>query len=124
MVRVIIAGERLVVEREGLERFLPHHRLEFPIDHVVWVQTRPDEAFNGPTGTRVAGSHVPGGSGYAGTFHGSDGDVLWDVHDPGHSIAIGLRDEPFASLVIEVDDPDRLEREIVRALRGDRRTIG
>ncbi len=45
--------------------------------------------------------------------------MFWDVHDPGKSIAIGLRDEPLVGIVVEVDDPDRVERAIVRALRGE-----
>jgi hypothetical protein len=123
VVHVSVAGGRIVVEREGIDRLLARHRIEFPVDHVVWVQTRPDEAFHGPTGSRVPGTHLPGAGGTTGTFRGSDGDVFWDVHDPGHSLAIGLRDEALTALVIEVEDPDRLEREIVRALRGDRRTL-
>jgi len=124
MVHVEIDDDRLVVEVEGLGRLLGMgRRYEFPIGHVVWVQTRPDEAFNGPSGSRVGGGHIPVTGGTTGTFHGSDGDVFWDVHDPGRSIAIGLRDEALAAIVVEVEDPDRVERAIVRALRGDRRTL-
>ncbi len=119
MVRVAIGQGRLVIEVEGLDRFLAmRHRVDVPLEHVVWVQPRPDEAYNGPTGTRVPGGHVPGLVS-TGTFRGTDGDVFWDVHDPGKSIAIGLRDEPLVGIVVEVDDPDRVERAIVRALRGE-----
>jgi hypothetical protein len=118
MVRIGIGQGLLVVEVEGLDRFVAQrHRLEIPLEHVVWVQTRPGEAYNGPTGVRVPPALLPGPS-TTGTFRGTDGDVFWDVHDPGHSLAIGLRDEPLIGLVVEVDDPDRVEREIVRALRG------
>ncbi len=117
MVRIAIGQGRLIVEVEGLDRFLAQrHRIEIPLDHVVWVQTRPGEAYNGPSGVRVPGGHFPGLES-AGTFRGTDGDVFWDVHDPGRSLGIGLRDEPWIRLVVEVDDPDRIERGIVHALR-------
>ncbi len=120
MARVAIAQDRLIVEVEGLDRLLTlRHHVEVPLEHVVWVQTRPDEAYHGPTGHRLPGAGVPGAIS-TGTFRGTDGDVFWDVHDPGRSIAIGLRDEPLVAIVVEVDDPDRVERDIVRALRGER----
>ncbi len=119
MVRIAIGQGRLIVEVGGLDGlFAMRRRLEFPLEHVEWVQTRPDEAYNGPTGTRLPGPHVPG-AGPAGTYRGSDGDVFWDVRDPGKSIAIGLRDESLVGLVVEVDDPDRVERAIAHALRGE-----
>ncbi|MGC8634098.1 MAG: hypothetical protein ACP5VP_05465 [Candidatus Limnocylindrales bacterium] len=119
MVRVAIGQGRLVVEVEGLDRLLAmRHRVDVPLEHVVWVQTRPDEAYNGPTGTRLPGTHLPGVIS-PGIYRGTDGDVFWDVHDPGKSIAIRLRDEPLVGLVVEVDDPDKVERAIVRALRGE-----
>jgi len=31
--------------------------------------------------------------------------VFWDVHDPQKAIVIRLKDERYARLVIEVDDP-------------------
>jgi hypothetical protein len=119
MVHVVIAHGRLIIEVEGIERFLPiRHRIELPLEHVVWVQTRPDEAYHGPTGTRAPGTLLQGLIA-AGTFHGTDGDVFWDVHDPARSIAIGFRDEPLIGVVVDVDDPDKVEQAIVRALRGE-----
>lgn len=116
MVRIDIGEGVLTVEVEGLDRFIAmRRRFEIPLSHVVWVQTRPDEAYNGPTGS-PAHAFVPW-LGTTGIFHGTDGDVFWDVHDAGRSIAIGLRDEPIIALIVEVQDPDRVERAIVRALR-------
>jgi hypothetical protein len=31
--------------------------------------------------------------------------VFWDVHDPEKTVVIQLRDERYAQLVIEVEDP-------------------
>lgn len=117
MVRIDVGEGRLVVEVEGLDSLLAmRRRFEVPLSHVVWVQPRPDEAYHGPTGSRVH-TMIPW-TGSTGVFHGTDGDVFWDVHDPGHSIAIGLRDESLVGLVVDVEDPDKIERLIVRALRG------
>ena len=118
MVRIDIGGGLLTVEVEGLDRLVAmRRRFEIPLSHVVWVQTRPDEAYNGPTGSPTH-ALVPW-MGRTGIYRGTDGDVFWDVRDPGRSIAIGLRDEPLIGLVVEVHDPDRVERAIVSALRGE-----
>ncbi len=120
MVRIAIGQGTLIVEVGGLDGlFAMRRRFEFPLEHVQWVQTRPDEAYNGPTGTRLPGAHVLG-MGTAGIYRGSDGDVFWDVRDPGRSVAIGLRDESLVALIVDVDDPDRVERAVVHALRGER----
>ncbi len=119
MVRIDIGEGRLTVEVEGLDRLTAlRRRFEIPLSHVVWVQTRPDEAYNGPTGSPVH-THLPWAPN-TGLFHGTDGDVFWDVRDPGRSIAIGLRDEPLIAPIVEVPDPDRVERSIVQALREAR----
>jgi hypothetical protein len=47
----------------------------------------------------------------AGRFYSHRQLVFWDVHDPRRAIAIELRDERYARLVLEVEDP---EAEIAR----------
>lgn len=41
--------------------------------------------------------------------------LFWDVHDRGKAITITLRDENYAQLVIQVDDPDGAVRTIQEA---------
>jgi hypothetical protein len=55
----------------------------------------------------------------AGTFYQEGEHVFWDVHDPEKSVVIQLRDERYARLVIEVEDPPATAAAIRRAL-GER----
>jgi hypothetical protein len=41
----------------------------------------------------------------AGTFYQEGERVFWDVHDPEKTVVIRLKDERYAQLVIEVEDP-------------------
>jgi hypothetical protein len=42
----------------------------------------------------------------AGTFYQDGKRLFWDVQHPEKTIAIGLHDERFNELVVEVADPD------------------
>ncbi len=42
--------------------------------------------------------------------------MFWDVHDPEKTVVIYLKDERYARLVIEVDDPPATAAAIQRAL--------
>jgi hypothetical protein len=97
---------KLEVQVEGADRLwaLRSH-LSIPLEHVIGAERATDEAEKWLHGIRVGGTHVPGVIS-AGTFHSHGEWVFWDVHHPENAIAIQLRDERFARLVIEVDDPD------------------
>ena len=60
----------------------------------------------------------------AGTYIGAQTE-FWDVHDPRTAIALTLRGERFARLVVQVDDPSAtisaIRAGIARA-SGDTRT--
>jgi hypothetical protein len=48
--------------------------------------------------------------------------VFWDVHDPEKTVVIHLKDERYARLVIEVDDPPpRLRPSKERSAKGSSR---
>jgi hypothetical protein len=51
------------------------------------------------------GSVVPGPI-TTGTYYREGELVFWDVHDPEKTVVIRLRDERYARLVIEVEDPE------------------
>ena len=55
-------------------------------------------------GIRSGGTHVPGVI-TAGTFHGEDERVFWDVRDAEKTVVIRLKDERYSRLVTEVEDP-------------------
>jgi hypothetical protein len=79
-------------------------RLEIPLSHVVGAEVDPEVTQGWRKGIRAPGTHVPGVI-TAGTFYQDGERVFWDVHDPQKTVVIRLRDERYARLVIEVDDP-------------------
>ena len=58
----------------------------------------------------------------AGTFYREGELVFWDVHDPQKTVVIRLRDERYARLVIEVEDPETTVARVNEAARASDRT--
>jgi hypothetical protein len=116
MAEIEVSGDRLVVHVTGVERTLAlKSRLEFPLDHVVGVSRGPGE--DDERGwVKLLGTHVPGVV-KAGTFHSNGKRVFWDVCDRDRAIAIELRDEKYARLVIQVADPVAAVQAILEATR-------
>jgi len=124
MTKIEITPTALVVHIEGYDRFLAlicgfsggaKARLEVPLKHVAEVDASAPEAhrfWKGWTVAALALSDVVtiGRLVYRGEW------AFWDVHDPDKAIAIHLHDEPYAKLVIGVDDPARVAAEIARAV--------
>jgi DNA-binding transcriptional regulator LsrR (DeoR family) len=65
----------------------------------------------------LPGTEVPGVI-TAGTFYEHGERVFWDVHHPERAIALSLRDERYAKLVVEVEDPEATIAAIEAALLG------
>src|SRR5215211_5589837 len=105
MTEVELAEDALVVHVQGMDRLWAlKSRLEIPLHHVLGAEVDPQVAREWRKGIRAAGTHVPGVL-TAGTFYQEGERVFWDVHDPQKALVILLRDERYARLVIEVDDP-------------------
>jgi hypothetical protein len=99
--KVSIIDSALTIEVQGWDKLWSlTSRLEIPLEHVIDVRPADDVV----EGIRLPGTHVPGVI-TAGTFVQDDSSVFWDVHDPAKAIALDLRDERYAKLVIEVADP-------------------
>ena len=109
--------------REGLDRPRPWHGpavgaqepLGDPLSHVVGAEVDPEIAREWHKGIRAGGTHVPGVI-TAGTFYQEGERVFWDVHDPEKTVVIHLKDERYARLVIEVDEPPATAAAIQSAL--------
>ena len=56
------------------------------------------------------------GGHHSGTFYQEGERVFWDVHDPEKTVVIRLKDERYARLVIEVEDPPATVAAIQEAL--------
>jgi hypothetical protein len=115
MARVEVAGDRLSIQIEGMDRLWSlRSRLEIPLAHVAGVEADPAAA-RGWKGWRAPGAHVPGVI-VAGTFHRQGDRVFWDVRDAARAVVIRLTDERYARLVIGVDDPAQTVATIRRVL--------
>ena len=102
---VELAEGTLSIHVLGMDRLwaLRSH-LEIPLSHVLGAEADPEVARKWWQGLRSGGTQVPGVI-MADTFHQEGERVFWDVHDPEKAIVIRLRDEKYARLVIEVEDP-------------------
>jgi len=113
---VELAEDTLSIHVLGMDRLwaLRSH-LEIPLSHVSGAKAAPEVARRWWQGIRSGGTHVPGVI-MAGTFHQEGERVFWDVHDPEKAIVIGLMDERYTRLVIEVEDPPATVAAIQAAL--------
>ena len=116
MAEIEITPQTLVVHITGADRLWAlKSRLEIPLAHVVGAAQAQDEAHTWLKGIRLPGTHIPCVLS-AGIFHRHGDRVFWDVHHPDNAIAIELKDEHFARLVVEVDDPAATLAAIGRAI--------
>ena len=105
MTEVELTGEALIVHVRSADKLWAlRSRLEIPISHVVGAEADSEVALGWWQGIRSGGTHVPGVI-TAGTFQQEGERVFSDVHDPEKAIVIRLRDERYARLVVEVEDP-------------------
>jgi hypothetical protein len=78
--------------------------LEIPLVHITEVRADPSIARGWFHGIRMPGVNLPGVI-TAGTFYQDGKRIFWDVHHPASTIVIGLRDERYQELIVEVADP-------------------
>jgi hypothetical protein len=104
--RIELAGDQLVVHIEGSDKLWAlKSRLEVPLAHVSSAELAGAEAHERWHGVRIAGSNIPGVLA-AGRFYRDGSWVFWDVHDADKAIAIGLHDDHYSRLIVEVADPE------------------
>ncbi len=116
MTEVEIVGDALIVRVRGMDKIWAlKSRLEVPLTHVVGAEVDPEAARQWWKGFRIGGTYVPGVI-TAGHFYGGGEWTFWDVHDPEKAVVIRLKDERYARLVIEVEDPPTAVAAIRRAI--------
>jgi hypothetical protein len=117
MAEVELTSTSLIVHIRGADRFFAmKSQLEVPLRHIASVESAADEARRVWHGLRIGGTHIPGII-TAGRFVEHGEWAFWDVHDPDSAIAIHLRDESYAKLVVGVDNP-ALTSEAIRTAIG------
>jgi hypothetical protein len=105
MVDLSIAEGKLTLNVRGADKLWAFKStLEIPLAHVASVRADPEVARGWYHGIRLPGTNLPGVI-TAGTFYQDGERVFWDVHHPENTIVIGLHDERFHQLIVEVADP-------------------
>jgi hypothetical protein len=101
-----VKGEDLVITVEGIDKLLAFKgHVTIPLAHIVRVEQDPGPlmpirySFFG-IGTIFAGRIQTG------TFTQEGEKSFWDVHDIRKAILITLKDDEYAKLVIEVENPE------------------
>jgi hypothetical protein len=124
MAKIEITPTSLVVHIDGFDRFLAlicgvaggfGGRVEVPLEHVAGVDASVPEAHRFWKGWTVTALSLQNVVALGRIFYRGEW-AFWDVHDPDQAIAIHLQDEPYAKLVIGVDDPPGVTAEIARAV--------
>ena len=106
MVDLSISGGNLVLHVRGADKLWAFKSsLEIPVAHVAEVRADPAIARAWWHGIRMPGTSIPGVL-TAGTFYQDGRRVFWDVHNPDQTVVIGLKDERYNELIIEVADPN------------------
>ncbi|MGC4868616.1 hypothetical protein ACLQ3B_24630 [Micromonospora sp. DT53] len=104
MANVLIDGDDLVVQIEGMDRLWSlKNRMVIPLANVRGATADPGIAAE-PKGLRAPGTSLPGVI-TAGTFHQDGERVFWNIRDGARAVVIELADEHYARLVVEVADP-------------------
>ena len=87
--------------------------LEIPLGHIVDIRADSSIARGWWHGLKLPGTNIPGVL-TAGTFYHDGKRVFWDVHNPENTVVIGLKDERYNELIVEVADP-QVAVELVKA---------
>jgi hypothetical protein len=115
MVDLSISGGNLVLHVRGADKLWAlKSSLEIPLEHIAEITADPTIAHGWWHGLKMPGTNIPGVL-TAGTFYHDGKRVFWDVHNPENTVVIGLRDERYNELIVEVVDP-KAAVEMVKAV--------
>jgi hypothetical protein len=105
VVDLSISEGKLVLHVHGADKLWAlKSSLEIPLAHVSEIRADPSVAHGWWHGLRMPGTNIPGVL-TAGTFYQDGKRVFWDVHNPGKTVVLDLRDERYNELIVEVADP-------------------
>jgi hypothetical protein len=103
MVRVEIDGRELAVTISGLDSFWAIKRsLRVPLAHVAGARV---DAMAGSPGWKMFGTGIPRGLA-AGRFRKGGEYAFWVARQRHKALVVTLRNEHFARLVLEIEDPE------------------
>ncbi len=111
-----LVGDTLCIDISGWAKLLAlSGGIRIPLAHVVRIRLAGADARDWLSGFKLKGARIPGLI-KAGTFRADQTTVFWYVRHPEQAVLIELRDEKFAKLIIEVNEPETLVAQITRAL--------
>jgi hypothetical protein len=120
MTRIEVSRNRLRVHVQGLDRLLAlRSRMDIPLDHVVSVEPAGKTAAS-VRGLQALESRLPAAIAPT-TFYQRTGGGPWGTPgtpDPERTLVIGLYDERYSTLVIEVENPDATATAIRAAVQA------
>jgi hypothetical protein len=109
--------QKLIVVVEGIERlWILNSRMEIPLAHVSGASINPEVAKDLPYEHQEMGDVQWHSAVSAGTFYQRGDRVFWEVSDPAKAVVIKLKDDRFAELVVQVEDPAVVVDQINRAV--------
>ena len=116
MVNVSIDGDTATFEVQGWDKLWSlRSQLEIPLSHISGAYLDSEPAMGWFQGLKLAGTDMPNFF-RAGTFYQQGELVFWDVHHPENTIVIELDHERYKKLIIEVENPEQLVREINKSI--------
>ena len=115
-VSVTLTNDALHVDIRGWARILAlKGSIQIPLAHIAGIRLAGADAHDWRSGFKMSGARIPGLI-KAGTFRGHQTSDFWYVRHPEQAVLIELRDEKFARLMIEVDQPDALIAQVRQAI--------
>jgi hypothetical protein len=113
MTRVEIVDGRLKIEVLGWHKFWAFKsRLDFPLEHVVGAERYVREKHQLDWRTiRAPGTSLPRVI-IAGTYHNRGRHYFYDVCKYSRAVVIELREEWYARVIVEVEEPESVVRRI------------
>lgn len=105
-VHLSVRESNLFIAIKGIDTFLTcKNKLNIPLKNIVAVAPYKGEYNSCFKGIRAPGINIPGVV-TAGTFYQKGQKIFWDVRDCDKSIMIELKDNSFARIIVEVDNPE------------------
>ena len=116
--KIELTDDTVLLKLEGISGIasLKTH-LELPLSHVSGARTEQADKARAEKPMFRFGTHIPGLI-TAGSYGSGESKQFWYVEDADRLLVIDLRDEKFARVVVQVDDPENIASQIEGRING------
>jgi len=112
MTAITFNQQSLTVKLKGIDRLLAFKgRVEIPLADIEKAEHNDQPVMDFRHATFVIGT-IFAGRVQIGTFKENGKKSFWDVHDPKKAILITLKHDTYSKLVIEVEHPEDIIKQI------------